>query len=684
MTKRIQRLRDYIVNHEHHSLRQSKEVYDNIDISDYKDESKSLCMRVALRFKKALDNEVPVFLPDEKIAFTRTLPDLPPVIEWEDMPKGRAIVEKGRVMNIAPDYGKIIAKGLLAVKKEVEEKLALGKEVSKDFYASELIILNTIENFVKRYRLEAERLGYIDIAEDLKVVPANPPKTFKQALQMLRVLHYCIWVEGEYHVTLCRFDQIFYPYLKKDLDAGVISKEEALEILEDFFISCNKDTDFYNGLQQGDNGQSMVLGGLDKDGNDTYNLLSELCLQASLELKVIDPKINLRVNKNTPRERLLFASKLTAQGLGFPQYSNDEIVIEGLKKLGYDEDDAYNYCVAACWEFIIPAVGMEVVNIGALCYNTVANDIIKEYGKKVDSLEELVDLTAKRIKEVAFIDDIYKDELFIVPAPFMSIFFDGCLENGKDISLGNKYNNYGQHGVGIGNAVDSLSSFAHFVYDTKEVTADEYFNAIENDYVGYEELRNKIVNFKEKFGNGIAKIDQIAKKLMKAHSDAGLEYRNPRGGICRAGTGSANVYASPEATVVVGADGRKKGQFFPANYTPSIIIKTDGPFSVIKSLSTPSLVDSINGGPATFEFSANSIASEQGVEKIALLVENFIKFGGHQLQLNVINKSALIDAQKHPENYRNLIVRVWGWSGYFVELDKRYQEQIILRADYSL
>ena len=687
MTDRINRLRNYIVNHEHHILRQDKSAFDAIDVSSYKDKSLPMQKRVALRLKKALESEKVVFLPDERIAFTRTLPNLPDVIfeeELDEIKKHAYIHEKGYVTNIAPNYMRLISKGFDAVIEDVKARQKNALFEDKDFYENELIILNAIIDFADRYKEDAIKQNYKEIAQDLEVVPRNAPKTFRQALQMLRLIHYVIWVEGEYHVILGRFDQYMYPYLKADLDKGILTKETALEVLEDFFISCNKDTDLYPGLQQGDNGQSIMLGGIDKDGNDAYNLLSDLCMQASYELKVIDPKINLRVNKNTPRERLLFASKLTAIGLGFPQYSNDDVVIDGLVKLGYERADAEDYCVAACWEFIVPEKGMEIVNISALSFAKCVNDAIINDGEKCNSLAELLSVSKKYVEDECEKNRRYTSNVYMIPAPFMSLMFENCLENAKDISLGNKYNNHGEHGLGLGNAVDALSCFNHFVYETKEYSAKEYINMMKNDFVGYEEVRNKIVNFKDKYGNGVSHVDDIACELLLAHSNACKSYVNSRGGICRSGTGSANCYASEGNVGMTGADGKKKGQFLPANYTPSIVIKTNGPLSVVKSLTAPDLTLSINGGPATFEFSANSINSEQGVEKIALLVENFIKLGGHQLQLNVINKQSLIDAQNNPENYRNLIVRVWGWSGYFVELDKRYQDQIIQRADYSL
>jgi len=688
MTDRIQKLREFFVNKKQDAFRIGSQEFNNIDISCYRDKSLPIEIRVAKRFETALKNETPVLFKGEQLAFFRTLKDLPGIfddVEWEEISNKHFIHEHGNVSNIAPDYDKIISKGLGYYLSETKNKLYTAKtEDEKNFYLAEKITLTALVDFAEKYRDYAIKNGFTEIAEDLSVVPLNPPKTFRQTMQFLRLIHFALWVEGEYHVILGRFDKVFYPYLERDLKNGVIDEEKALEIVEEFFLSTNKDSSLYRGIQQGDNGQSIVLGGVDKDGNEVYNLLTELSLKASYNLKLIDPKINLRVNKNTPLERFVKASELTVVGLGFPQYSNDDVVIAGLLEKGYSIEDARDYCVAACWEFIIPGKGMEIVNIGSLPYVKIVNETIKNYGDKCNSLEELKTKTIENIKETAV--KLTKDyvNVYFIPAPLMSLMFDGAYETAKDISKGNKYNNFGMHGSGLGNAVDSITCFNHFVYETKKYTAKEYIRIIDENFKDNDELRIEAINFKDKFGNGVEYVDKIASEFTSAYADALEGLVNERGGGYRAGTGTAPTYVWQAKETGASADGRREGEYLSTNYTPSILIKTNGPLSVIKSTTAPDLKRVINGGPLTFEFSASSVCSKEGVNKLALLAQNFVLSGGHQLQLNVISKDALIDAQKHPEKYRNLIVRVWGWSGYFVELDKCYQEQIIQRADYSL
>ena len=252
---------------------------------------------------------------------------------------------------------------------------------------------------------------------------------------MLRLLHFTMWCGNNYHNTLGRFDQYMYKYLKRDLDNGLLDYDDALELVEEFFLSLNRDSYLYPGMQQGDNGQSMVLGGLNEDGSDSYNMLSEICLKASLELKLIDPKINLRVSKNTPLDRYILGTQLTRQGLGFPQYSNDDVVIDGLIRLGYDRKDACNYVVAACWEFIIPGRGMDIPNIDALSFPKAVEEAVFTDLMHTRSYEEFFSYVKDNIKKQA--DEICENtkNLYIFPAPFISLMMEGCVENARDISL---------------------------------------------------------------------------------------------------------------------------------------------------------------------------------------------------------------------------------------------------------
>ena len=516
------------------------------------------------------------------------------------------------------------------------------------------------------------------MVEILTQVPRYPARNFREALQFFRILHYALWLEGNYHNTVGRFDKYMYPYLKADMEKGIYTEETALELLCDFFLSFNKDSDLYVGVQQGDNGQSMMLGGIDEEGKDVYNLLSELSLKASYNNKMIDPKINLRVSKSTPAERYTEATNLTKAGLGFPQYSNDDIVIPALEELGYEHNDAVNYTVAACWEFIIPNVGADVANIGAMSYPKAVDKAFHNSLVESETFDEFFESVKKEIFKAS--DEICNNikDLWFVPSPFMNVLMD-C-----DIYAGGKYNNFGIHGTGIATAADTLAAIKKYVYEEKSVTKEELIKAVDEDFENTPELLHKLRYDAPKLGNNDDFADNIAVELLDVFADSLKDRTNCRGGVYRAGTGSAMFYLRHAEEIGASADGRRKGEPFGTNFSVSLFANVKGPVSVIASMTKPHFEKAMNGGPLTLEFDQSVFADEDGVEKVGLLVKNFIDRGGHQLQLNTVNLDRMLDAQKHPENYGQLVVRIWGWSAYFVELDKEFQDHVIARQAYKV
>ena len=641
--------------------------------------------RAVRRLEYMLENEEPYVYPDEKIALIRTVPTVQEIFtkqEWEEIGKDHYIHEQGKVCNINPRYSILLDSGFDAKREEIKAQLEKETDAGHIQYLNALLdVLSSIQKFADRYKEAAEKAGNHTVAETFSHIPAGKPETLLEALQFLRLIHYCLWISFNYHNTLGRFDQYMYPYYKKDLDAGRITKEEALELVEEFFLSCNKDSDLYTGMQQGDNGQSMVLGGLNPDGTESYNDLSDICLQASLELRLIDPKINLRVNKKTPLSLYERGTHLTKQGLGFPQYANDDVVIPALKRWGYDEKDAYDYVVAACWEFIIPGCGMDIPNVNALSFAQVVVDTLDQLpaSSTFDDYMKLIheELIRKAEKLMALPKNIYME-----PAPLMSLIMDDTIKNAKDVSLGNKYNNYGFHGAGLSTAVDSLAAIKQYVFDEKTLSAHDMVEMCHNNFADHEEIQNMLRFEGPKMGNDIDWVDQLADELLGWYADAVEGKHNDRGGIFRAGTGSAMYYVWDSKNEIATPDGRRAGEEFACNYSPSLFIRCDGPISIVKSFTKPkNLVKVANGGPLTIELHDTLFRNEGSIQKVAMFVKSFIDLGGHQMQINAVNRDEMIDAKKHPENHRNLIVRVWGWSGYFVELDECYQDHIIKRME---
>ena len=472
-----------------------------------------------------------------------------------------------------------------------------------------------------------------------------------------------------------------FKYLAADLERGV-SEEMLFEILEDFFISINIDADIFYGAQQGDNGMSMVLGGRDAEGNDRYNLLSQMCLQAAMELELIDPKINLRVDKNTPLERYEFATKLTKKGLGFPQYCNDDVVIPGLVKLGYDYKDACEYTVAACWEFIIPGKGFDIPNIHRVNFPKAVELATNERLLSCESFEEFLEEVKKYIEAECCLIAEASIKNREKATPYLSVFVDDCIERGLDVSEGGAvYNNYGAHGVGISTAADIIAAVKKAVFEDKFCTKEQLLEAIEDNFKSDTVLRNYLLSC-PKMGNNDDYVDEFAGVVIDVFAEVFARYKNHLGGILRPGTGSAMEYVRCAKLVGATADGRRKGDAFGSSFSPSVIAKMNGPLSCIQSFSKHDLTKAINGGPLTMEIHDNTFRNEDGIQKVAALVKTYISLGGHQLQLNAINREVLLDAQKHPELHKNLIVRVWGWSGYFNELDVEYQNHIIKRTEF--
>ncbi|MEN6453428.1 MAG: pyruvate formate lyase family protein, partial [Prolixibacteraceae bacterium] len=507
---------------------------------------------------------------------------------------------------------------------------------------------------------------------------------FHEALQFFRILHFSLWASGNYHNTVGRFDQYMLKYLDHDLSSGLLDYDAAIELLEEFFISFNKDSDLYPGMQQGDNGQSMVLGGVDENGNDAFNLLSEMCLKASLELKLIDPKINLRVTKSTPIGVYDLGTELTRQGLGFPQYSNDEVVIPGLLSAGYSLKDARDYVVAACWEFIIPGEGMDIPNITALSFAKVVGTAVKKHLQNSCSFSSFMDQVRYEMKLELDSLVLGLKNSYTEPAPLQSLLMHNCIEQGLDVAAGARYNNYGIHGTGISTAVDSLAAIKKYIFEERSVNASELIRGIDSNFEGAESLWLKLRYEAPKMGNDDDFADDIAIQLLNDFAQLAGELKNERGGCFRPGSGSAMYYLWHANELGASADGRRKGEALSTNFSPSLNVKLKGPLSVIRSFSKPDMKKIMNGGPLTLELHDTVFRNRESIRKVSSLVKAYMDLGGHQLQINAVNRDQLLHAKQHPELHRNLIVRVWGWSGYFTELDEAYQDHIIQRVELTV
>jgi pyruvate-formate lyase len=694
MIQRIAALKNRLRAGEHHVYRQAA----SIDVhSECEIQQLSWPRRMARLVRRQCEAEQVIIEPDERIVFTRTLPGVPAVYspqEWAKLTAGRTLHEFGPVSNICADWKLLLSQGLLGRR---QVALTTRKNLKDDPKALEFLdcaveTIDAVLELTARYVHKARQMDRGDIADILDHVPAHPVRTFHEALQSLRLCQAVVWLGGNYHVGLGRFDQYLWPYLRSDLEAGRLTIEAAEELLAEFFIALNKDSDLYPGVQQGDNGQTITLGGVTPEGDCAVNELTRMVLRVSRDLAMIDPKINLRVSTQTDLDLLALATELTRIGLGFPQYSNDDVVIPALVDHGYALEDARDYVVAACWEFIIPGRGMEVVNIGAVSFPAAVDRAIRKGLTARDDFQGILKRISENIDaQVHRLADSYSN-LLLPPAPYYSVFMRGCLEQGIDLSRGLKYNNFGIHGAGASNAADALIAVKRFIFEQASISPDELLSALDADFSGYEPLRGKLVDGAPKVGNNDDAVDALMQKLFDDFAASCEKYgQTPCGGILRPGTGSAMYYiwlavgheGMREPVVGATAEGRRCGEPFSANLSPSLGVPVRGPISLLQSFAKINYQRVFNGGPITMELSDSVFRNPESIRKTAMLVRIFAQLGCQQLQINSLNLETLLDAKKYPDKHKNLIVRVWGWSGYFCELAPEYQDQIIARHYYG-
>ena len=683
MTERIKRAKQYLEDRKHRQYRRelTQEELDAILPVIY-DRNMSYQKRHTLRLCLFLEHETPVLLPDVHVQGLRTLVSFPDIFapgELDEIRQTHYVHEKGKVTNLTWDVLTVLQDGLEGRRK----RLLAGCKQDEEFVECVEQLIDAVEKFADRYALAITQAGDCERGDALSRIIRYGAQTMEEAFQLFRILHFTLWSSDCYHNTVGRFDQWLKPFYQHDLEAGLHTRESALEEIEDFFLSFNWDSDLYYSLAWGDNGQSLVLGGMLPDGSDGTNELTELALTAAKELRQIDPKINLRVSKSTPLELFEKGTELTKIGLGFPQYSNDDVVIPCLEHWGYATEDARNYTLAACWEFIVPEVAMDIPNIGGLPIAQVVHDTINEHLHECDNLEQLMEHVrlALRCKAKEMADAV--NNLFLEPAPFMSLLMRDCMENGRDISYGAKYNNYGFHGTGLSCAADQLAAVDQYVFREKCISKDQLLAALKRNFEEDKPLQWKLRNEADKMGRDAA-ADELGNRLLGMFADTLEGLRNERGGIFRGGTGSAMYYVWHGEKMGATADGRDAFDYLPANFSPSLFLTGSGPLSVLKGFSPSNLLRTCNGGPMTLELHDTVFREPESIRKVAQLVRAYVLSGGHQLQLNSVNREKLQAAQIEPEKHKDLIVRVWGWSGHFVELDKCYQDQVLRRVEFGL
>ena len=543
MKPRIEKLLDFTFSRRQDALRRDADWSPLLALFVAEGVDDGTRARIGLVEMLRAEGEAPAFLDGERLAFPRTVRQIPELHTAAEMDArragGTAFGEKGVVFNITADFAPTIRDGLDARLGELRDRLARcraeGDSEGAAFCENAALSVEAVLELAEKYRAAAASRGLDDVADVLARVPRFGARTFREALQSLRILHFALWCEGEYHCGLGRIDQYLLPYYEADIAAGRLDDDGALELLEEFFVACNRDSDLYIGVQQGDNGQSVMLGGLTRDGAPAFNALSRLCLKACGELKLVDPKINLRVDKNTPVEIYRLGTELTAKGLGFPQYANDDVVIPALERWGYEPEDARDYTVAACWEFIVPGCGLDIDNIDAVSFPGALDAALRLCANGAAEAGGYDAVEAAFLAEVQRRADALVEKyrhVEVLPGPFVSVLSAGCIQRARDICKGAKYNNFGIHGTGISVAVDSLASVRELVFEKALVSLPELVRLLDTDFAGRPDVL-AAAKAAPKMGNADGRVDSIAKRVIEFWGHAFDGKRNDRGGRFR-------------------------------------------------------------------------------------------------------------------------------------------------------
>jgi formate C-acetyltransferase len=639
------------------------------------------------------DAETPVILPGERIAFTRTIERVPLYYgddEWSGLCGGNMERGSGVISNICPDWGMLLREGLLKRKEVVVSRYEReGTDRLKTLAETVSEAVDAVLGLAERYEKYAASHGEDEIASVFSVVPALPATTYREALQSLKFVYSALLFSGHYHVALGRFDRYMWPYVSGDVDEGRMSWDEVADLTAEFFVSLAKDSRLCPGSRPGEGGQSITIGGVDEDGDLSVNSLTYIIVDAASAIRFKDPKINLRVTQDTPRDLLFNAVALTRSGVSAPRYSNDSEVIPGLTAMGYDLGDARNYAVSDGAEFLIPGRGMDVVNVGAVSFPRSADAAIRaalasghDFADIMEHLREDIAAQVGLVMEGA-------GKTVLAPAPLCSALMTDQLETRGDMSEGAKYNNLGIHGLGSVNAADALAAVKKFVYDDGSVTAERFIAALDDNYAHDEELCSMIANDAPKTGGGDLDTDDILRRLFVAFAEACERYNpvNGRWNRVRPGAGAsahrkshnADCAGMAELMPEASADGRRAGDYVVRGLSPARITKDGGPMSFLQTFSKIDYRRICNGGPITIELSDAAFRTPDSIGRVTDMVAFFALLGCSQLQINAMNVKDLMSACKHMDRHSSLMTKVWGWNVCFCDMSEEYRDETIRR-----
>ena len=616
--------------------------------------------------------------------------------------------------------------GFLDFKVEIEESIE-----KLDFYndpeafkrREELrameIAADAIINFAERHAQEAKQLAAKELDPIRKKelekihkicssIPARAPRTFWEALQHYWFIHLGVITEFNTWDAFNpgRLDQHLYPFYKKDLAEGILTKEGAKELLQAFWVKFNNQpsppkvgvtaeesntyTDFCN----------INLGGLKEDGSDGVNTMSYMLLDVIEEMRILQPSSNVQISKETPDKFLKRALDIVKTGFGQPSIFNAEAIVQELSRQGKSIVDARNGGASGCVES--GAFGKEAYiltgyfNLVKILEITLHNGFDPQTGKQIGAESgdptgfseflEFFNAFSKQVKH--FVDIKIKGNQIIEriwsqnPAPFLSILIDDCIKNGKDYNDGGaKYNTSYIQIVGMGSITDCLTSLKYNIFDEKTITMDELIKILNNNFEGDNIVHQKLINKTPKYGNDNDYADSITGQVFELVYDAIDNRPNTRGGVHRINLLPTTVHVYFGQVTGATPDGRKAYTPLSEGISPVQGMDINGPTAVIKSASK---IDHLRTGGTLLnqKFTPQFFSDENRINKLAHLIRSYFEMNGHHIQFNVISADTLKAAQKNPEQYGNLIVRVAGYSDYFNNLGLDLQEEIIKRTEH--
>jgi len=518
------------------------------------------------------------------------------------------------------------------------------------------------------------------ISEVCSLCTERAPDSWWEALQLHWFNHMINHAQGAHQAG--RFDQYMWPPLRRELEKRTIQMEEAQELLECLWIKYSCYTDYTS-----DNLQNIILGGVTPEGEDATNPVSYMCLEATDNLETIDPKWNIRVHRDSPQEFLQRVAALIKKNKSMPGIYNDEIIIESLVKAGVPLCDARDYTNDGCSEILVQGRTNPWAFEGKLkllkCLEK-ASWNLSEY----DDYQDLLEVVKEEISTgvamaVSSINILQRAAPRVAPNPWLSASIEGCVDNLLDLTMGGAtYNNATINVSGVADTADSLAAIKKLVYEEKKITASELRQALESNFVGYEPLRQRLLNRAPKFGNDDDYVDTIAKELVGFIAEEITKHRNANGGRYNLGLFSYGEYISHGMVTGATPNGRKAGESISPNFSPSPGRDRKGPYSVMKSTVKVDQSLMANGNALDITLHPTALMGSEGTEKLVSLLRAFNKLGGIQVQFNIIDRETLIAAQETPEKYENLTVRLWGLPAYFTKLPKEFQDHLIKRTEH--